>query len=115
MIQQAQQLDFISLAFPEDRKVLWVGEVASRWRISDQHVLDLLEEGKLAGFDISGNRAEYIRIPAAAVDALAKNLKIPREAVMKIIDSTQPQRKTTRANWRVPVEGYNGFIQENRS
>ena len=53
--------------------------------------------------------------PAAAVDAIAKRFGVPREFIMKIIDSTEPQRKTTRANWRVPVDGYNAFIQENRS
>jgi len=95
--------------------VLTVGEVRSRWRVSENHVIDLLEEGKLAGFDITGNRKEFIRIPAAAVDAIAKKFGVPREFISKIIDSTQPERKTSRANWRIPVEGYNGFIQENRS
>lgn len=111
----AEQLDFASIAFPKDRKVLVVAEVADRWGISEQHVIDLCDEGKLEAFDITGGRKEFVRIPAAAVDALAKHFGVPREAVMKIIDSTAPERKTSRANWRIPVEGYNGFIQENRS
>lgn len=109
-----EQLDFESLA-PLDRTVLYVGEVAFRWRISENHVIDLLEEGKLAGFDITGSRKEFIRIPAAAVEALAKHFKVPREVVMTIITAATPERKTSRANWRIPVEGYCGFIQENRS
>jgi hypothetical protein len=112
---EPEQLEFASLAFPKDRKVLMAGEVALRWGVSDQHVLDLLEAGQLHGFDISGNRKEFIRIPAAAVDAIAARFGVPREFIQKIIDSTPAQRKTTRANWRIPVEGYDAFIQENRS
>jgi len=115
MLSAPEQLDFLSIAFPKDRKVLVVAEVALRWGISEQHVIDLLEEGKLQGFDITGDRSEFMRIPAAAVDAIANKFGVPREFIIKIIDSTAPQRKTTRANWRVPVEGYNAFLQENRS
>jgi hypothetical protein len=111
----AEQLCFPSIAFPKERKVLVVAEVAAQWEISEQHVIDLLEDGKLDGFDISGNRKEFIRIPAAAVDALAEKLQISRDTVLNIIDSTKPKRKTGRAYWRVPVEGYNRFISENRS
>lgn len=115
MTVEPQQLEFDSLAFPSDRKVLTAGEVAARWGISDQHVIDMCDEGRLAAFDIAGNRAEFIRIPAAAVEALAKKFNVSREVVQGIIDATPAKRNTNRAHWRIPVEGYNQFIQENRS
>jgi hypothetical protein len=115
MISEPQQLEFDSLAFPKDRKVLTAGEVAARWGISDQHVIDLCDEGGLAAFDITGNRAEFIRIPAAAVDAIAGKFGVPADCIREIIETTPARRNTNRAHWRIPVEGYNQFIQENRS
>jgi len=110
-----QQPDFISLAFPKERTVLTVGEIAPIWHVTDQHVIDLLEEGKLAGFDIAG-RHEYMRVPTAAIDELSRLCKLPREAILQIITRAKPNRTTSRAHWRVPVvEGYNAFMRENRS
>jgi hypothetical protein len=115
MTESPEQLEFDSLAFPKDRKVLTAGEVAARWGISDQHVIDLCDEGRLAAFDITGNRASFIRIPAAAVEAIAKQCGVTAERIREIIDSTPARRNTNRAHWRIPVEGYNQFIAENRS
>ena len=60
MIHEPQQLEFPSVAFPKDRTVLYVGEVAMKLRVTEQHVLDLIEEGSsrrsilVAGGGISG-------------------------------------------------------------
>lgn len=109
-----EQLSFPSLAFPADRKVLTVGEVAPLFRCTDQHVIDLLEEGKLAGFDIAG-RHDFIRVPAAAVPALARKFNVTPEVILDTIRAVKPQRQTGRAHWRIPVEGYSGFLRENHS
>lgn len=111
----SSQYEFPSLAFPKDRKVLRVGEVAARWRVSVQHVLNLLEEGNLAGFDVAGSQREYMRIPAAAVDALAARFRVSREVILDIFAKVKPRRGTSRAFWRIPVEGYGGFIADNHS
>lgn len=111
-----QQLDFPSLAFPKDRSVLTVGEVASRWEVSDRHVIDLIEEGKLAAFDIAG-RHDYVRVPMAAIDELARRLGLKREEVLGIVAAKRPQLNGSgRAFWRVPSkEGYESFMRENNS
>lgn len=109
-----QQLEFASIAFPKDRTVLYVAEVAPLWRVSEQHIIDLAEEGKLEAFDIAG-RHEYLRVPTAAIDKLATLFKVPKEAILAVIRDTKPTRSTTRAHWRIPKEGYGKFIAENHS
>ena len=111
-----QQLDFPSLAFPKDRSVLTVGEVAAKWEVSDRHVIDLIEEGKLVAFDIAG-RHDYVRVPMAALDEFARRLGLTREEVLGIIAAKRPQLNGSgRAFYRVPViEGFNAFMKENNS
>jgi excisionase family DNA binding protein len=60
------QLDFPSLAFPPDRKVLYVSEVASRLDVTDQHVMDLIDEGKLQAINVGGHTRKFWRIPVEA-------------------------------------------------
>ena len=68
MTPEPQQLEFPSLAFPKDRTVLYVAEVAMKLRVTEQHVLDLIEEGKLQAINIGGGggisgafRSKHIR------------------------------------------------------
>lgn len=109
-----QQLDFASLAFPKDRTVLTVGEVADRWKASDRHIVDLIEEGKLAAFDIAGRR-DYVRCPMTAIEEIARLSGLTVETLLQIIRATKPGVRRSPAHYRVPVEGYNGFIRENHS
>ncbi len=64
------QLEFPSLAFPRDRRMLYVFEIATKLGCSVQHVLDLIEEGKLVAIDISGagnlSERRTLRIPVEA-------------------------------------------------
>jgi excisionase family DNA binding protein len=58
---------FPSLSFDPSRTVLSVQEVARKLRISEQHVIDLIDEGKLRGVNIAGKGASgrrFYRIPA---------------------------------------------------
>ena len=111
-----QQLDFPSLAFPPDRSVLTVREVAERWRCSERHVIDLIEEGKLVAFDIAGKH-EWVRMPMAAVDALAERLGMTREEVIAVATAARPQVKSSRrARYRIPAkEGVARFMSDNHS
>jgi len=63
-------------AFPKDRKVLFVSEVATRLGVTDQHIIDLIDEGKLQAVNIGGH---------------------------------------TRKFWRIPIEAYQAFLQQNHS
>lgn len=75
MTHAPQQMEFPSLAFPKDRTVLYVGEVALKLRVTEQHVLDLIDEGKLRAINIAGVNAtdrKFYRIPVEAWDAYVK-------------------------------------------
>ena len=69
MTHEPQQLEFPSLAFPKDRTVLYVAEVAMKLRGTEQHVLDLIEEGQLQAVNVGGNDRKFWRIPVEAYDA----------------------------------------------
>lgn len=115
MILSPQQLDFPSLAFPKDRTVLYVGEVATQWRVTDQHVIDLVVEGKLAAFDIAGRR-EYVRVPMDAIPEISRRSGLPVETLLDIIRNSKAALGSGRAYWRIPVvEGVNTFIHENNA
>ena len=113
-----QQMDFPSMAFPKDRSVLTVGEVAARWEVSDRHVVDLIEEGKLVAFDIAGKRS-YVRVPVDAIPQIAKSLGIKADTLLAALQNaraTRPANVSGRAFYRVPVvEGYTAFMRENHS
>jgi len=111
---QPQQLSFPSLAFPKDRTVLTVTEVAERWKVSDRHVVDLIEEGKLAAFDISGRR-DYTRVPLAALEEISRLTGMPVAKLLEIIRTSKPTVRRSPAFYRIPVEGYEGYIRENHS
>ncbi len=62
------QFEFPSLDFP-GRTALYVFEVAQRLGISERHVIDLIEEGKLRALNIAGQNLtdrRFYRIPAEA-------------------------------------------------
>lgn len=62
------QLSFNSIMFPKDRRVLMVAEVADLLRVTDQHVLDLIDEGKLRAINLGGETRRYWRIPREAYE-----------------------------------------------
>ena len=110
-----QQLDFPSLAFPKDRTVLTVGEVAAKWEVSDRHVVDLIDEGKLAAFDIAG-RQDYVRVPMDAILQIAGRLGVKPETLLAEIRAARPRIGSGRAHYRVPVvEGFTDFMRQNHS
>lgn len=64
---KAERDEFPSLAFGKDRTVLHVMEVAAKLRVTQRHVIDLIEEGKLRAINVAGgNNASgrrHYRIP----------------------------------------------------
>lgn len=71
-------MDFASLAFAKDRQVLYVFEVAQKLRCTQQHVLDLIEEGKLQAVNIAGKDARRVcyRIPVEAWTAYVRSVTV---------------------------------------
>lgn len=70
-----QQLGFEKLLFP-GRSVLYVSEVAEKLEVTEQHVLNLIDEGKLRALNIGiGTQRKFWRIPVEAYEAyVAANL-----------------------------------------
>jgi excisionase family DNA binding protein len=66
------QLSFDSIMFPRDRKVLTVAEVAARLDCTDQHVIDLIDEGQLQALNIGSAVKRHWRIPKEAYEAFLR-------------------------------------------
>ena len=57
------EFPFYSLDFPE-RFTLRVGEVAARLGVSEQHILNLIDEGQFGSLNLAPDRArKLVRIP----------------------------------------------------
>ncbi len=86
---------FYSLDFPE-RWTLKVGEVAERLGVSEQHILNLIDEGEFGSLNLApGRTRKLVRIPVEAYrdfvlraysgDLRAKFLRaLPRAALVAI-------------------------------
>lgn len=69
-----EQIEFSSLLFP-GRRALYVREVAAVFRVSEQHVRDLIDSGELAAVRVGGRNRHHYRIPIEAYEEfLRKNL-----------------------------------------
>ena len=69
-------MEFPSLAFPRDRKMLRAYEIAERLDCDVRHVYSLIEEGKLKAINIAGGNnntdRKFVRIPVEAWAAFLK-------------------------------------------
>ena len=68
----------------------------------------------MAACDIA-SRWDSLRVSVLAVDALAKRFGVTRELILDIIQGADPKPAGGRQHWRVPVEGWRGFLGENSS
>lgn len=68
---EPEQMDFNSLLFP-GRKTLYVSEVAQRLEVTDQHVIDLIEEGNMGAINVGGGSRKFWRIPVAEYEKFLK-------------------------------------------
>ncbi|HSM84597.1 MAG TPA: helix-turn-helix domain-containing protein [Candidatus Limnocylindrales bacterium] len=66
-----EQMDFTGLLFP-GRKSLYVSEVAERLGATDQHVINLIDEGKLGAIDIGNGSRKFYRIPVTEWERFLK-------------------------------------------
>lgn len=71
MIASREQVTFDGLLFP-GRRVLYVGEVAERLRVTIQHVIDLIDEGQLDAINLGGAGRRHYRIPVEAYERFLK-------------------------------------------
>jgi hypothetical protein len=70
-----EQMLFPSLAFPKERRVLYVFEVAEMLRITERHVIDLIEEGKIKALNIAGANStdrKFYRIPVESYESFIR-------------------------------------------
>ena len=68
------QPEYRSLQFGPDRTVLYVFEVARKLRVTETHVIGLIDEGKLRAINIGckGGGRKFYRIPVDAWNAYLK-------------------------------------------
>jgi excisionase family DNA binding protein len=74
-VPETAAVPFPSLLFPKDRTVLGVPEVARRLRVTEQHVVNLIEHGRLRAVNLGASaspRRRYYRIPVEAWEAYLK-------------------------------------------
>lgn len=70
-IEQNGQLDFGALQFA-GRSTLYVSEVAEKLRITEQHVRNLIDEGKLRAVNVGTNDRKFWRIPMEEYERFLK-------------------------------------------
>jgi hypothetical protein len=74
------QLEFESLAFPKDRKMLRVAEIAAKLDCTEEHIHNLIDEGQIGGYDISGRNnltdRSCRRVPVEAWEKFLKERRI---------------------------------------
>lgn len=58
-----EQLDFGHLLFPAHRTVLYVSEVAQKLGVTDRHVINLIESGKLKAINVGRGERKFYRVP----------------------------------------------------
>jgi excisionase family DNA binding protein len=58
----------LAAAIPNGRKVLLVVEVAKLLAVTEQHILNLIDEGKLAAIDVGCRGRHFWRIPVTAYE-----------------------------------------------
>lgn len=66
MMDAPQQLDFGNLLFDRKRTVLYVSEIAEKLSVTERHVINLIEEGKLRAINVGGQNSsgrKFYRIP----------------------------------------------------
>jgi hypothetical protein len=104
----AQQLDFESLMFP-DRKVLYVSEVAGKLRVTEQHVIDLIEEGALQGVN-AGGEFDSVRVPRGFIAVVAQRLGRTEAEVWQEVGRLKEASPRGRKTWRIPIEAWRAFL-----
>ena len=101
-------------AWPADKRVLTVLEIAHAWRATDRHITGLIESGDLLAIDISaGGRFDSEIVSRDALREIARRMGVSLETVIAIIKG-HPRRPAPerRHMWRIPTEeGYMGFIR----
>jgi excisionase family DNA binding protein len=62
-IEDDERLDHVNVSTGK------ISEVAMKLRVTEQHVLDLIEEGQLQAVNVGGSDRKFWRIPVEAYDA----------------------------------------------
>lgn len=98
-----------ALQFP-DRTVLYVHECAARLRVTQQHIIDLIEEGALAALDVGGDGGS-VRVPPAFLRLVAEQWGRTEGEVQQLLEQVRLKHPRKRASWRIPVTGWTKFLE----
>jgi excisionase family DNA binding protein len=67
VIEEPIQLSFASLLFP-GRRILYISEVADKLRVSERHVRNLIDSGKIRAVNVGAGDRTFLRIPVEAYE-----------------------------------------------
>ncbi len=113
MMNQSTSSPFPSLLL-EKRRVVYVDEVAEVLAVTKQHVLDLIEEGRLQALNVGGGN-DCVRVPREFLAELAARLQIKEKELLRQVEAARKQLPRQRPLWRIPIEGWRKFISDRHS
>jgi excisionase family DNA binding protein len=96
------------LLFP-DRVVLRVAECAAMLAVTEQHIIDLIEEGALVAVKVSG-ACDTVRIPRHFIDRLPARTGCSPEDLARWLDESRRSMPPRRTLWRIPARAWSEFL-----
>ena len=113
MMDSSQAGPFTSLMF-EKRRVVYVEEVADTLDVTRQHVLDLIEEGKLHAINVGGG-TDSVRVPREFLTGIARRLAMTEAELLDLLEQTRKSASRKRPSWRIPIEAWHNFMKSRHS
>ncbi|MDB6125478.1 MAG: hypothetical protein JWQ71_4471 [Pedosphaera sp.] len=114
-----EQFEFASLGFPKDRSVLSIRDLAIKLDVTNQHVGDLIEEGKILAINVGGAGLEWFRAPLDFLKLISKRTGLDEETLMQLLEQSRASGTKpgthVRKSWRIPVESYIAFLKQQNS
>lgn len=99
-----------ALRFP-GRTVLYVHECAAGLRVTSQHIIDLIEEGVIAAWDVGGGGGT-MRVPPEFLRVMAERLGRPEAQLQALLEQVRQAHPRKRASWRVSVASWLTFLEK---
>lgn len=97
-----------SLAFPE-RSALGVGEIARKLDVTQQHVIDLIEEGALQAINV-GSAYDSVRVPLSFLAAVAERMQASEGEVQALLHRCRAAAPRKRRSWRISLDAWAQFV-----
>jgi hypothetical protein len=104
----APPVELGSLAFPE-RSALGVREIARKLEVTQQHVIDLIEEGALQAINV-GSAYDSVRVPLSFLAAVAERMQASEPEVHALLNRCRAAAPRKRRSWRISLEAWAQFL-----